>query len=548
MDRIFRWSFPRIALIALLLSVTTFATIPVSAESPLRIAGEEIRLTLDEALELALEENLSLRIERYNQRTFDLTVDGSYSIYDTLVQATTTISQNTQPTVDDLQGAAVLTNERLSLNLSASQLTRWGGTLSGFYNSSRAESNSRFNNLNPSFVINSGVQFTQPLLRNLGELVTQRNVLTARIRSDANRDFFEQQVALLIQNVEGSYWELVEARDQETVAQESLELAKELHRRNGIQVDVGTMAALELVQSEATVASRQESIILARARVGNAEDSLRQLLNIDQGRLWDMTVIPETDPMTNLREIDLDEALATAMDNRAELAQQRQSLERLGIDQRFAKNQLKPRLDLTAGYGLAGIGGDRLGQVPVLDPNGNPIIDPVTGFPRTTREVIDNGGYSDAFDQLDSFDFDNWSISLTFGYAIQNRQAKTNLAQAGIAIDIAQTRLATAEQQVSTEVRTAVRQLRSAAQQIESARISSELQRKNLDAEQKRYENGMSTSFRITEIQEQLTQARSREVSTVAGYRRALVEYFRSIGKLLEESNVVLEQVSALED
>ena len=547
MDRTFRQKFPTAATAALLVCASIYIAIPAVAESPLRIAGEEILLTLDEAIELALEENLSLRIERFNQRSFDLTVDGSYSIYDTLLQATASTGENTQPTADDLQGAAVLTSERQSVNVSASQLTPWGGTLAGFYNSARTESNSRFSTLNPSYSINSGLSFTQPLLRNLGKLATQRNILTARLRSDANRDFFEQQVALVIQQVEGAYWELVEARDQETVAKESLELAEELHRRNKIQVEVGTMAALELVTSEATIATRREGIILARARVGNAEDSLRQLLNIAQGRMWDLTVIPETDPMTDRREIDLDEALDLAMAHRWELAQQRKELERLDIEKRFALNQRKPRLDLGVNYGIAGIGGDRLGEVPVLDPDGNPIIDPVTGRVQTTREVVQSGGYSDAFDQLTGFDFDNWSVSLTFGYAIQNRSAKTAIAQAGIALDIGETRLSTLEQQVNTEVRTAVRQLRSAEEQIESARVSRELQLKNLEAEQKRYENGMSTSFRITQIQEDLTQARSREVSTIAGYRRALVEYFRAIGMLLEESNVVLEQVGDTE-
>ena len=542
MHSAFRWMNSRAVMSVFLLLVVLSGSMPVSAESPMRIEGEEILLTLDEAIERALERNLSLRIERLNQRQFELGIDGAYGIFDTNVQGTASISENTQPTTDDLQGAAVLTFEQQSLNLGASQLTPWGGTFSGFLNSSRNESNSRFNNLNPSFNATTGVRYDQPLLRNLGELVTQRSILTARIRSDANRDFFEQRVASVIQQVEGAYWELVEAREQYAVAQESLELAQELHRRNEIQVEVGTMAALELVQSEATVATRQEGIILSRTRVGNAEDSLRQLLNVDEGRYWDLSVRPETDPKTEEYDIDLGEAIATALRERAELSQQKQELERLGIEQKFAKNQVKPRLDLSVGYGLSGIGGDRLEQVPVLGPDGNPVIDPVTGGPLTTQRVAEPGGYGDAIEQLADFDFDNWSVSLTFGMPIQNRAAKANLAQAGVSIDIAETRLRELEQQVSTEVRTAVRGVRSAAQQIESARVARELQLKNLDAEQKRYENGMSTSFRITQIQEDLTQARSSEVSAIAGYRRAVVEYFRAIGMLLEESGVVLEQ------
>jgi HAE1 family hydrophobic/amphiphilic exporter-1 len=534
-------------LVASLIAATVMVALPVSAAMPLRVQDEQIVLTLDEALQLALEENLALQVERYNQRQFELGIDAARGAFDTFVQATTSTAQSTDPSTDELAGANVLTFEQQRLDASVNQLTPWGGTFSASFNNSRNKSNNRFNNFNPSFRAAAGVQFVQPLWRNLGELVTKRGILTARLRSDANRDFFEQQVSLLVQRVEGAYWELVEARAQYTVAQESLDLAKELHRRNQIQVEVGTMAALELVQSEATTATREEEIIRARTRVGDAEDSLRQLLNVDQGQLWDLPVIPETEPSTERREIDLAEAIATALRERPELGQQRLELERLDIERQFAKNQTKPRIDLTVGYGAAGIGGNLLDQEVVLGPDGEPLIDPVTGGPLTNPVVVQPGGYSDAFDQLRSLDFDNWSVAVTFGMPIQNRAAKANLAQAEVATDIAKVQMSEIEQQISTEVRTAVRQVRSALQQIESSRIARELQLKNLDAEQKRYENGMSTSFQITQIQEDLTQARSREVSAVAAYRRALTEYYRSIGQLLEEVGIELEGGQSME-
>lgn len=296
---------------------------------------------------------------------------------------------------------------------------------------------------------------------------------------------------------------------------------------NRIQVEVGTLAPLELIQSEVGIATRQEEIIRTQAQVEDAADQLRRLLNVESPRLWSMEVVPVTDPEIARISIELEPAIRTALDERPELAAQRLQLDTLELDARFFRNQAKPRLDAQVRYGFNGLGGTARERENPLDPNS-----PVTITP---------GGYEDALQQIVDRNFRGWQIGLDFGYPLQNRQAKARRTIADLALERGETLLQDLELQIRTEVRTAARGVDTAAQQIDSARVSMRLAEENLDAERKRYENGLSTSFQVLEIQEDLTQARSRLVTAITGYRRALVRYYRSIGRLLDENGVELE-------
>ena len=155
-----------------------------------------------------------------------------------------------------------------------------------------------------------------------------------------------------------------------------------------------------------------------------------------------------------------------------------------------------------------------------------------------------SGSYSDAYDQVVDRDFEEWRVQLQFSYPLQNRQRREQKVIADLAVEQEMAVLQDLRTQIITEVRTAARAVETAAKQIDSAKVSRQLEEKNLDAERKRYENGMSSSFRVLQIQEDLTQARSREVTAVTTYRTALARYYRSIGRLLEQKGVELDEGS----
>src|SRR6185295_4288028 len=169
-------------------------------------------------------------------------------------------------------------------------------------------------------------------------------------------------------------------------AQESLGLARDLHERNRIQVEVGTMAPLEIVQSEAAIASREEDIIRATANIGDAEDVLRQLLNLPSGELWEKAILPTTPSETEKVAITVDEAIATAYAERPELRTEELRVAQAQLDAEFFRGQLKPTLDLNLDYGFSGVGLN----------------------------------FDDALSQVSGLDFRGWTARLTFAYPIQN--------------------------------------------------------------------------------------------------------------------------------
>jgi outer membrane protein len=505
------------------------ASIPVStsltgeaAPVELRIDGDTIRLPLEQAIELALRRNLGLVVERYGRAQARQSIFQNQGIYDLLGSLEVGYSDSQRATASRLDASNSKAN---NIDLSLSQLLPSGATVAAGWANSRAETDSIFADLNPSYRSTPAFSIRQPLLRDFGRLATERNLMIARTNDAISREQFETQVAAVIQQTENAYWDLVEAREQLKVAEESLALTRELHDQNRIRVEVGTLAPLELVQSEAGIATREEGIIRARSLVGDAEDSLRRLLALEQGDLWEKSITPETSAEQVPLTLELAPSIATALRERPELASQRLLIANRGLDAQYYGAQRKPRLDVSARYGYDGVGGTL-------------IVDPQTGQPLANPI---RGGFGDAFDQVTGLDFPSWSLGVSLAIPIQNRAARAQSTIADLELEKAKATLKDLEQTVVTEVRRAARAVDTAREVIASARVSSRLAEKNLDAERKRYENGMSTSFQILEIQEDLTSARSREVTAVTGYRRALAEFHRAIGRLLEENGVSLD-------
>lgn len=499
---------------------TRAATPP--ADVPLEVRDGVIELSLNEAVELALRRNLGLVIERYTRTQAALEVEQALGIYDTVVGVDVQASDITNPGVSRFEGAA---SQSQQATFSLSQFIPTGGQVSVGWENKRSESDA--NTINPLF--SSGFNFTlvQPLLRNFGRSNYERQLLIAQSQSLGSAQEFSVQVITTLQQVTDAYWSLVEAREQLVVARQSLGLAQELHERNRIQVEVGTLAPLELVQSEAAIATREEDIIRSQQAVGDAEDTLRRLLNLPQGPLWETEIRPETDPEIERSTRDVQAAITSALQTRPEVRAQQLIVEQTRIQRDYLRNQMLPSLNLTLDYGLNGSNATLLG----VDPEGQP--------------VLGAGSFGDALNDAVGFDFDGWTARLLFSYPLQNRSARAASMIGDLQLEQAEMLLADIEQQITTQVRQAARRVDSAAKQIDAARASVNFQERSLDAERKRYENGMSSSFEITRIQQDLTSARSRLVSAVVAYRTALTQLQQSTGELLTQYNIVVDDPEA---
>ena len=475
--------------------------------------GESLEISLDEAILRALRHNVSLAVQRYQRSGSLLGITEARGIYDLELTADLTTSNESSPPTSLLEEAQVLTSDSELWNFGLQQASPFGGGGSVTFSNRRTASSNENVQPNPQFVVDLDFGFRQPLLRDFGRAVTERNIVVAQTNSKINREQFRQQVETVVRSVSDFYWDLVEAKAQLGVSEESLALAKDLHRMNKIQVEVGTLAPLEMVQSEVGVATREEEIIRRRQSVGDAEDSIRRLVNLEHGDLWDIPLVPSTDPEIAHEPIDLKAAVETAFEKRSDVRQKALTNSTSELDAEVARIQMKPKLDLTAQYRLNAVAG---------------------------KTFTDETGYSDALDSIYGFDFDGWSVVLNFAMPIQNRTAKARAAQADLLVEQNQLELKDLKDQVMVEVRRAARAVETAAKAIESAKISSKLAQKNLEAEQKRYENGLSTSFQVLEIQEDLSAARSREVTAVIGYRKALTSFYLLTGQLLDANGVTM--------
>lgn len=528
----FRRSFlVPLILFAFLLPITasgeelTVPTTPTGDAGAAEIApdGETLNLPLDQAIVLALQHNLNLVVERYARERSLLGIEAAQGIYDLGLDVDLTSTSSSRPQTSALEETeGLLTQETERWNFSLSQLTPWGGGVQFQWNNSGDETSDANQLINPLYNASASLFVQQPLLQNFGRDVTNRNIIVAKKDSAISRETFRANVEAVVRQVSDLYWDLVAAQEQLDVSEESLGLARELHEMNRIQVEVGTLAPLEMVSSEASVAAREAEIISGRAAVEDAADNLRRLLNLESGDLWMVPIEPVTDPEVEHNSIDLGEAVDVALENRVDVIQQRLEQDKRELDARIAQRNKLPQLDLVAGIGYNGT---------------NVGFDPVAG-------PVDEG-YSGALDQVTNRDFEFWQVQLNFSYPIQNRAAKARAVQAELFVEQGEWELRDLENAILVEVRRTARAVETAAKSIESAKVASKLARKNLEAEQKRYENGLSTSFTVLQIQEDLSEALSREVNAIISYRKALTAYQLSIGRLLNEFGVSLDEPDA---
>lgn len=484
------------------ISVDVLQMDPEVGELHLDIANNVLSLTLDQAVEIALRRNLALILQRYIRNEARLGVPQALGIYDLNLTGLAGASESKGTPTSQTISSQSSTQE---LKVGLGQLFPSGGNLSFTWDNFRSKQSggfSLFSNVavyEPSWTFN----FTQPLLKGFGSAVTDQGILLALNTSSTNRAQFELQSITVSVQVINAYWNLVNAREQLVVAQESLQLARDLNERNIIQVQVGTLAPLEIVQSQAAIATREQGIISAQQAIGDAADALRLAMNLPQD-LYQYDILPTTPPESDTIQINLEESIKTALDNRVEVKQEHLSIDRAKINVAVTHSALLPALNFNALYNLAGA----------------------------------SPQFGTALNQVTAFDFPGWTLSLTFAFPLQNRAARAANAIAELEVDRFGRELEQEQKTVINEVRKAVRGIETAEKVIVAARASTGFAEKSLDAEKKRYENGMSTSFLITQIQDQLTLAKQSEVNAVVGYRTALAEYYRSIGKLLPELGV----------
>ena len=484
-----------------------------------------LELSLDDAIQQALENNLSVQISRLARQSSTFALSAARRVYTPNLVLDTNLQESLSPAESQLDGASQNERDNLNYNLRFEQQLPFGANYAVQFNNNRLATNSQFFTFNPRYRSTLNAQVTQPLLQNFRADPQRRQIVISQNGERQAGHEFETSVLDVLRDVQNAYWDLVFAIRSHEVAAQSLELAQDLLRNNQVQVEVGTMAPIDVLQAQAEAAAREEELILAEEQIRQTEDALKALIRDPDGvGFWDGEIRPVDAPSNEDYAVDTEDAIRVALQRRPELRSQRVQLDTNQYDVRFFRNQTLPSVDLVGVVQLTGVGGTQLLR---------------EGFFGPTVETIP-GGYGDALSQMSGLDYRDWQVGLSFSYPIGPDQAHAQHAQAQT--DVTRQREAIRQQEVliAQEVRTAVRQVETNRRRIDASRVARELQEASLDAEQKKFEVGMTTSYFIVQAQRDLAQARANELQAIIDYNKAIVAVERAQGTLTERSRVTV--------
>lgn len=476
-------------------------------------SGPEIRLTADEAVRMALENNLGLQAERLGPRISTLNVASARALFAPRLQSNTSTRSSTNPPDFLAQGGAtdVTTSERIYTSVGVVQNLPWGGGNFSLGMDASKQTVNFTSSFNPQLNSNLNFNYTQPLLRNFRIDPGRQQLMVARKNEEIADLQLRQQLTATERVVRNAYYDLILALGQFDVAQQSLELARTSLRQNERRVEVGTMAQIDILEAQAEVSRVEESVIIAEAGIKSAEDNLRTLiLNPKQPDYWTARLVPTERPTLTAQPVDIDAAVQTALSSRTDLAQFRKQLETTRINIDLARNQKLPDVNLVAAYNTVGVAGTqfRFGQ----------------GFPPVVEDQTERS-LRDAFSDVFGQNFKTWSLQLQISYPIGTSSADATHAAARLEQEQQQNNLRDAELNVTAQVRDAGRQVNTTLQRVQSTTRAREFAERRLEAEQKRLTVGLSTTFQLFQAQRDLANVRQQELRAIIDYNRALVNF-----------------------
>ena len=471
--------------------------------------------------------------------------------YDPTLSGILQWQHSTQPQASQLvTGTTALVQGINTQQLTVSQGFSTGTSYSLGYSEQRLASNNYNNTYNPFRTGTFSLTVRQNLLQGFGSGLNNRNIVIAKNGREQSDLSFKQQVITTVTATINLYWDLVAFNDDVKSKQQSLAYNERLYNDNKKQVEIGTLAPIEIVRAEAAVASSQQDLILSETRVLQQEQTIKNALSrngvaspsINEAHVipTDRITIPDVEPIQPYQDL-----VAQALSARPELAQQRITITNNKINAKGSKSELLPSLQVFATLDNNGLTGDPNG---LPNPNG---ATPVTGSNVTTSVTTPRvlnpyfiGGFGNLFGQLFGRNFPDYAAGISLSVPLRNRTAKADYALDQLTVRQSELQLQRQENQVRLDVRNAIigiQQARAAYQASVKARI---LQEQTLDAEQKKLALGASTIFNVILVQRDLATAQTNEVTASGNYKKAQVELDRSVGTTLSSNNISIEEAA----
>jgi outer membrane protein len=572
---------------------------PILANSPRidqLIHDNKLQITLQDAVELALENSLDIAVARYNPWIADTdilrtkaggqgrgtpgadiptsvaSIDpfNAFPSYDPIISATTSIDSRTTAVNNPfLAGTGVGANSLTGLHSHASlfdvayqQSFTPGTTVNVAWNNTRSSSSSAANFFNPSVQSSLTAGFSQQLLNGFGYFVGRRNILIAKNNRKIADLVFVNQAITTVTSAINAYWELVYARENVKVQQQAVAVSEKLFNDNKKQLEIGTMAPLDVTRAESEVASDRQNLIVAQTVQLQDEQVLKNAMtkNPLAANLINVEIIP-TDlptPPAATESASFEDAIQEAFVKRPDLQEQVYNLKNAGIEVRTTKNALLPTLTLSAQYSSSGLAGNSpitgtgvpiSTGIPIVDANGNPIS--VTGaggvqtpiFQSTTTAPIvgtSQQGFGTAQNQVFTNQFPDYFASLNLILPLRNRSAQADNARAMLTQRQLETQLQQLKNAALLDVRNTYIALEQDRARVDAAIKARELQRQTFEAEQKKYTLGASTVYNVILTQRDYVTAEGVELRALADLNEAKANFERAVGRTLEVNRVTI--------
>jgi outer membrane protein TolC len=508
---------------------------PLVSDAPWKPMVREgaLPVSVTDVIRLMLDSNLDITVNRFSPLSSVYSIDALFRPFEPTLTLNALVGRSTQPVASQLTagaGATAFTQLFHRYSIGFGQTLHTGTRVDVDFFMNRNSSNNQFNTFNPAYAGTVTYQVGQPLLRNYGRNINDTQIRIARNNRNVSEIDFEFQMIELVTTAQNLYWELVYQREDIGVRQQSLKLAEKTLADNKRQVQIGTMAPIDVVQAEAAVAQRQEQMVTTSYVADQIQDRVKRLMtNLPDPALVLAQLTPIDPPRKPAASdvMSLEDAIKYALESRPELRAIDMQLQNSDIQLQYNKNQLLPDLRVGASFAQNGVGGvqrvrSQLGGTEVVS--------------------VIRGGLSDAFGQLFGYNYTGYTAGFSLQIPLSNKSVQAEYSKALTEKQSLLARRNRFAQQIALEVRNANSQVEMNRARIVAAERSLELANMQLEAEQKKFQLGTSQLRFVLQEQQSVTAAQTSHVQALVNYSKSLVEYDRAVGRTLRKNNIEIEK------
>jgi len=463
----------------------------LASPRPARAEQGPLYLTVKEAVTLAFQRNLDLKVELYNPALAEADIRRNLGIYDPLLTADASYNRSTST---NTFGFIPINIDQFKADAGVSQLFSTGGTLAA------STGTDWLSNSFAYWSSSVNLTFSQPLLQNLGKEATELNINVARLNKTGSLDRFRTKLSDTVAQVRNDYFKLYNLKENLTVQQTALALARKILEETKGRVKAGVLPAMEILNAEFSAASREKSVIDAERAVQDQMDVLRLSLQLEPGRQIVIVDQPTREEYPVLEEAEL----AQALKNRPELAAQKMTIQINELQERVARNRTLPNLSLNATLGTAGFSQSFSGSYEKALTGSQPV----------------------------------WGIGLQFSYPLGNRAAENDYIKSRLTREQSQAALYSLESGIGNDVKSAIRLLVSSFKQIEVTARGTAYAEERLRSFRKRNAVGLATTKDVFDVENDLVTAQGNQIQALVDYNNAITQLWHVTGELLDRQGI----------